>query len=82
MLMSAIISAIASICIYYIFFHDDTSKFQKGYDWAMESHMKGIPIERIQQDIDNGMTFDPSEFDAGAQSYISSLRPSSIFRVN
>ena len=44
--------------------------------------MKGIPIERIQQDIDNGMTFDPSEFDAGAQSYISSLRPSSIFRVN
>lgn len=37
--------------------------------------MSGIPVCKIQQDIDMGMDFDPTDFDRGAQAYIDSLEP-------
>lgn len=74
--VSIVISIIGALVIfYYLFIKEDQRDFQRGYDWAMESHMSGIPVCKIQQDIDMGMDFDPTDFDRGAQAYIDSLEP-------
>lgn len=43
--------------------------FDRGYKWAKHAHISGVSIDDISKDIENGMAFDPTDFDYGAREY-------------
>lgn len=53
----------------------DESQFRDGFEWAMSSyHVDHIPLNKLQQALDDGYAFDPGPFDRGARRALKTLR--------